>query len=963
MKDQWNSVDTDSLKKSVSGYLTRSPQAQTDVTDKDSVSSENAPSITELSEVSDTDVTGRKTRTRKSRELQELESRLEEQVKLKNRMADMLEQQQDKFKAESREAKRVFELKLQDQHSKLSEEISKKDKLLDKSKLIIHELNKNIQDLQKDNEMSSVQQAMDVDRLKKEAAQSSDKMKQFEGERQVTRDESDTLRQKCTDLESQVKRIAQLEEVNSKQAKEMSAMRDVIQNSTDESEQKFQLLLRQVTSERDDIKREYTLLQQQETESKREHLHTQKQLQDSIHSIETELSESKSVVSRLEQDREAAIREGDIQISALEKEVGKVKSELKRSQRQSDQEQTVTDKSLSESKQLLQGKEEEIVRLSGEGERQALQISKLQKDSDRNVQELKSSLHKEKMGIDELRGIIDQVKLEKSHEIEAIYTLHDEEKQRLIDQNSELKKSVSDTQEQLLAVTSSSLTANQKYKNELAKVEKDKRSMEEQVIKAKNERMELQQRSLELEKKMKAHKSAEEGWKTEFEEATGIQDKNKKEMERLEMTLELLNKELSGSKKDAQEKQVELQTLLTLSRQQQELERAELFQSVDGLNNQIKILDETILSNSDRSRQLSEQLEQVQGESRQIQESLQTEIGRLNKQLTDSEQTLSVAISVREDALIELSTAKQMIEHKNDNLKNVLQERNSLHTQFSDTQQELASSVKQREELAQNNIALEQQIQGLSEKLLYLQTTLREGVDGMWEGVSAKLIGFESNISRLEGKLEGVSRLREEMSGLRDKLAALEQENNEYQERLQKKSLEIKQLQQRQTDLKKVMSRELKMQSSQYEIITHEQQLAACSELNGSLDTAPILSIEATQSNIAIYQDRDNYSHPVKSTSTLSLPLLSNEEHDLIDLSLQSPIGEINFQYLRNIMLQYMCSTPVEAKQLHKALFTLLRVSSREQASINQFWSYRESWFVLKAPPKFRSIIPESKEL
>ena len=966
VKEHWNSVDTDTLKKSVSGYLTRSPQPQADTSDKDSVSSEKAPSITELSEASDTDANRGKTRTRKSREIQELESRLEEQVKMKNRMADMLEQQQDKFKAESREVKRVCELKLQEQHTKLSEEISKKDKLLDKSKLVIHELNKDVQELQKELDTNTVQHAMDTDRLKKEAELATGNIKQLEGDRQGTRDEANALKQKCYDLENQVDKIAQLKDEISKQAKEMSAMREVMHNSTDESEQKFQLLLGQITAERDDLKREYALLHQQRTESRREHADASKQLEDSIRSLETELSGSKNAVLKLEQERDAAIRKRDAQISALEKEASKAKSELKRSQQQSGQEQTAANRSLSEANQLLLAKEEEIVRLSGEKERQGLQISKLQKDSDRNVQELKSSLSKEKFAVDELRALIDQVKLEKSHEIEAIYTLHDEEKQRLIDQNSELKKQASDTQEQLSAVTSSSLTANQKYKQELGKVEKDKKSMEDQVIKAKNERMELQQKCLELEKKMKVHKSAEEGWKSEFEEATGIQDKSRKEIERFEMTVELLNKELSACKKESQEKQVELQTQLTICRQQHEMERAELFQSLDGLNNQIKILDQTIVSGSDKSQQLSHQLAQVQGESGQMQESSQAEIERLRNQLTDSEQIMSQAISVREDALIELSTAKQMIEHKNDNLKNVLQERNSLQTQLSGAQQELASTVDQCEELAQRNVALEQHIQGLSEKLLSLRGALQQGVDGMWDGVSSKLSGVESNLVGLEGRLEGVSRLREEISGLRKKLVGLEQENSECQEKLQKKSIEIKQLQQRQNDLKKVMSRELKMQSSQYEIITQDQQLAACSESNGSLDTTPILPVEPVQTINSIQHDKNNYSQPVhvmKSTSMLTLPLLTQNENNLIDLSLQSPIDEINFKYLRNIMLQYMCSTPIEAKQLHKALFTVLRVSSKEQASINQFWSYRESWFGLKAPPKFRSIVPESKEL
>ncbi|KAI6657574.1 Golgin subfamily A member 1 isoform X2 [Oopsacas minuta] len=963
VKEQWNSVDTDSLKKSVSGYLTRSPQAQADISDKDSVSSDKTPSITELSEASDPDLSRGRSRTLKSRELQELETRLEEQVKLKNRLADMLEQQQDKAKAESREVKRNFELKLQEQNSKLNEEMSKKDKFLDKSKLVIQELSKEVQEIQNQNDITAQQHAMELEKCRKESDQSTVKIKQLEAELQGTRDGNESLKQKCFGLEYQINKLSLIQEDNIKQTKELSAMRDVIQNSTDESEQKYQLLLEQLTGERDELKREYSALQQQHTDTQRDSSVAKRELESTLHTLGTDLTEYKNKIIKLEREKDKFIQEKNTQISTLEKELDKSKKELNQTREKSIQEQNGVEKSLVEAKQLLQAKEQEIVRLSGEGERQLLQISKLQKDSDRNVQELKSSLHKERTSVDELRTLVEQVKLEKAHGLESIYATHDEEKQGLIDQNSELKQQAKATQEQLVAVTSSSLTAHQKYKNELTKVEKEKKSMEEQVMKVKNERVELQQKCLELEKGIKALRISEEGWVSQFEEMTNKQDKDKKEIERLEVMVDLFNKELSTSKKDSQDKQVGLQTQLSLNKQQQEQERAEMLQSVDGLHNQIKILDQTILANTEKSQKLNIQLEQVQGDSQQIQASLQSEVDRLNNKVIESEHLLSEAISTRDDSLIELNTAKQMIEHKNDNLKAVIQERNNLQTQVAEKQHELVTSVNQGKEFSNLNNVLTQQLDEVSDKINSLRTALQEGVDGMQERVTGKLRQVESNLVGIEGCVTGLWRMRDEMKELRSNIEMLQRKNSEYQEKLQKKVLENKQLQQRQYDLKKVMSRELKIQSSQSDISLQEQQ-AVSSDTNGTIDSTPILPIDYLPNrNVTPVIRENNQNNPLPTLRSNSMLILPTLEPDLIDLSIQSPLTEINFQYLRNIMLQYMCSTPVEAKQLHKALFTILSVSKKEQESINQFWSYRESWFGYKAPPKFRSIVPESKEL
>ena len=980
VKDQFNSVDASSLKKSISGYLGDSPsnQLQGDMSDVDSVSSEKTPSITELSETSDPDLSRGKPRSRRSGAEKEYESRLLEQVKLKNRLADMLEQQQDKSKAENREIRRSFELKLQEQHANLSEDINKKGKLLEKSKVVIQELDKNVQKLQRGNEMESVQHALELEKKDREANELRAKIKEIENERQQIRTQLETT---VTQHESMSNQMKAMKEANANQSSELTRLHDVMQNSTDkggESENRWQQLLEQITRERDESKQECVSLQKREEEARKELSERSRSLESTVQSLETELSKCGTTIGKLEAERDRISHELNSQVSALNREVSEGKERLKKREEESREEISVVEKTVVEIKQLLQVKEQEIVRMSGEGERQKLQISKLQKDNERNLQEFKSSLQEEKVDGDELRTLIEQVKLEKAQELESLYSTHDEEKQVLIDQNSDLKKQLTDTTDQLAGVTSSSMSTQQKHRTEMVKLGKEKAGLEEQVLKAKSERAELQQKCLEMEKALKQHKTGEEGYKTQFEEVRvrydNLQGQYSRDVERLEMRVELLNEQLTVCKRDGQDREVDLQTQLTLSRQQKEQERLEMSQSAEGLNNQITILDQTVVSISDRCEQLTTQLEEEKGMRKQVEDSLQDEIERLGFQLREREEKVSQASSAKDDVQRQLDTAKQMIADKNDNLKIALQEKSTLYAGREELERKLKESVAQCEDLSRLRDQMNREMGTFQSQLQSLLSSLLEGTEGLRGQMSDRISGVSLKLSGLEGVVEKLGHVREDNGSLTNELMRLQAENSDHLEKLQKKSLEIKQLQQRQTDLKKVISRELKMQSSQSELSFQEEQLVASTEDNSATDSTPLLPTDYVPHNSGIMQLNDNeqlnsailpFQPGLRSNSMLTLPSLSlsRNPEDLIDLTLSSPIGEINFQYLRNIMLQYMCSNPSEAKQLHKALFTLLNASSREQAAVNQFWNYRESWFGFKVPPKFRSIVAQSNEL
>lgn len=54
---------------------------------------------------------------------------------------------------------------------------------------------------------------------------------------------------------------------------------------------------------------------------------------------------------------------------------------------------------------------------------------------------------------------------------------------------------------------------------------------------------------------------------------------------------------------------------------------------------------------------------------------------------------------------------------------------------------------------------------------------------------------------------------------------------------------------------------------------------------------------------------------------------------------------DLNFEYLKNVVLKFLCSQDHEARQLIKAMSTLLQFSPREEKLVVDWLDYRMSWF------------------
>ncbi|KAG5883231.1 hypothetical protein JTB14_011423 [Gonioctena quinquepunctata] len=168
--------------------------------------------------------------------------------------------------------------------------------------------------------------------------------------------------------------------------------------------------------------------------------------------------------------------------------------------------------------------------------------------------------------------------------------------------------------------------------------------------------------------------------------------------------------------------------------------------------------------------------------------------------------------------------------------------------------------------------------------------------------LAAKLAHFEEENSKLKQSILIEQRLRNNIAELEDQLA--------------EKTKNIKMLQLRLADLKKTLQQELR-----------------------------------TPGNPNYHTDlMDNYSPAILTptqVSTRSFPSSVRREDD-----------DVNFKYLKHVIIKFLTSREYEAQHLIKAISTLLKFTSDEEKLIHETLEWKKSWFGSK--PKY-SVPSKSK--
>ncbi|XP_053329628.1 golgin subfamily A member 1 isoform X2 [Spea bombifrons] len=287
------------------------------------------------------------------------------------------------------------------------------------------------------------------------------------------------------------------------------------------------------------------------------------------------------------------------------------------------------------------------------------------------------------------------------------------------------------------------------------------------------------------------------------------------------------------------------------------------------------------------------------------------------KEELSSRETVSVEIA---KALEEMRKQKEELQQQVANLTAVINENTTLLVR---AKEDLEGKDKELVILKADYDTLVSEKQQLQSDLEAYKTKMAESKETAEKQATDLSFQLQEQKEALLAKELQVSSLQEEVSLLHDRLhgsnqqepngevtvgdiAQLQKENCEMEQQIAEKNKTIKQLQQRMAELKKTLQKELKIKPEQ--------------EVNE-------------------IKDKQN-----PELAAIQLTVTNNS--DLNDSR------EINFEYLKHVVLKFMSAREAEAFHLIKAVSVLLNFSVEEENLVKETLEYKMSWFGSKPAPK-----------
>ncbi|XP_070760785.1 golgin subfamily A member 1 isoform X2 [Enoplosus armatus] len=302
------------------------------------------------------------------------------------------------------------------------------------------------------------------------------------------------------------------------------------------------------------------------------------------------------------------------------------------------------------------------------------------------------------------------------------------------------------------------------------------------------------------------------------------------------------------------------------------------------------------------SRQtVSTEIAKALEETRRQKEELQTQVGELTTSLRTSQQ--------------ELSAVTEKLALREEDMK----------TLQNEVQCRQASLVQLQEEVEQQRVQLEQMEQDKDSQLSSLREELLSQTQQL-DSCQARISYLEVEVETLTEQLHSPEVCEEDQNGsvTVDDLDHIQKVNRELEQQLSDKSRTIKQLQQRLAELKRTLQKELKLKPEP--------------EAEGK---------EKLPESRAEKQERVCSDPPPASTPSPPTPNTTvTNTSDLNDSR------EINFEYLKHVVLKFMSSREAEAFQLIRAVSVLLNFTREEEDMLKQTLEYKMSWFGSKPSPK-----------
>lgn len=407
-----------------------------------------------------------------------------------------------------------------------------------------------------------------------------------------------------------------------------------------------------------------------------------------------------------------------------------------------------------------------------------------------------------------------------------------------------------------------------------------------------------------------------------------LETQNRELEQKLQTTTETLKKikEAAGQQDlKIQKLETDLENERNKLQQQLSSEKHQYEQKVTELESQIAALqtawefDKT--STQHKISQLEKENEHLNESREKYESSLknqESELNRLKKELS-SRETVSTEIA---KALEETRKQREEFQQQVSHLASLIEEKDQLIGEKSDVllkQKEELNQLRQDHEAVLLQMhQLQSDIEACNSQAVEKEEMARKEIDELKLQVQECMLAreHEKNVSDLEesaGPLnnEHLHPPENRVMEQNGEVAAadviqLQKDNRELEQQIVEKNKMIKQLQQRMTELKKTLQKELKIRPD---------------------------------SEVPEVREKSNSEVP-----NTSVTVTNNS--DLNDSR------EINFEYLKHVVLKFMSCRESEAFHLIKAVSVLLNFSQEEENMLKETLEYKMSWFGSKPSPK-----------
>ncbi|XP_041090286.1 golgin subfamily A member 1-like [Polyodon spathula] len=601
--------------------------------------------------------------------------------------------------------------------------------------------------------------------------------------------------------------------------------------------------------------------------------------------------------------------------------------------------------SMEESKQCfetrnreLQTEREELLATHLEAEKKITELEKRGQELQTVVQQVSEDFQKAQSAAAMLEKTLSS--LQSEHE--SLKLQHKQHKQKMANVVEEKDKQIAHLQVKVSSLEKR-IDGNLSEDEHLQELLKEKSSLEQMVEEARQQLLETRTSHSETVCLLEAQISklnskvaeVQTLLKCKDDSARSLREQSENQISELEQRIQECNEKLKKSEEQINDKEAQIKKLyIDFEAERNKLQqhiavgRHQNTEKVNRLEAQISALetarefDKTAAQHSiSQLEQENKNLKEIRTETENTLMKQEAELERAKAELR-SRETVSVEIAKaleetqkQKEELqqqvtkltITLNDKDQSVIEKTEELTRMEEDMKHLNQEFEAVQSQLQQRQIEIESMRRTMAGKE----GAAETQLNIQKQEVRAQTEQLETCQTQVVHLEAEVQALNERLNPPEDAGKEQNGAvtADDVSEIQRVNRELEQQVSEKNKTIKQLQQRLAELKKTLLKELK--------IKPEAETAGVKERLGP-EPPTIVSAATTVINNSDISDS----------------------------------REINFAYLKHVVLKFMSSREAEAYQLIKAVSMLLNFTREEEDMLKQTLEYKMSWFGSKPSPK-----------